>query len=60
MPARIACDLEEADAWQEYLEAARSSRQQSEQRYREIEPWAWARLTVRLRPVKTKRKRKLK
>ena len=36
--------IEEADAWFEYLEATRD---QSETRYREIEPWAWARLTQR-------------
>jgi hypothetical protein len=44
--------IEEADAWFEYLEATRS---QSELRYREIEPWAWARLRQRLRAVKTRR-----
>ena len=33
--------LEEADAWFEYLE---STRGQSETRYSELEPWAWARL----------------
>lgn len=46
--------IEEADAWFEYLEATRS---QSETRYREIEPWAWARLTQRLRAIKTRRAR---
>jgi hypothetical protein len=44
--------IEEADAWFEYLEATRS---QSELRYRELEPWAWARLRQRLRAVKTRR-----
>jgi hypothetical protein len=44
--------IEEADAWFEYLEATRG---QSELRYREIEPWAWARLRQRLRAVKTRR-----
>jgi len=44
--------IEEADAWFEYLEA---TREQSETRYKELEPWAWARLTQRLRAVKTKR-----
>jgi hypothetical protein len=38
--------IEEADAWFEYLEATRS---QSEVRYQEVEPWAWARLSQRLR-----------
>ena len=33
--------IEEADAWFEYLEATRA---QSETRYGEVEPWAWARL----------------
>jgi hypothetical protein len=46
--------IEEADAWFEYLEATRS---QSESRYREIEPWAWSRLTQRLRAIKARRAR---
>jgi len=44
--------IEEADAWFEYLEATRG---QTETRYKEVEPWAWARLMQRLRAVKTKR-----
>ena len=44
--------IEEADAWFEYLEATRG---QTEPRYREVEPWAWARLSKRLRAVRTKR-----
>jgi hypothetical protein len=40
--------IEEADAWFEYLE---STRGQSESRYEELEPWAWARLSQRLRPA---------
>jgi hypothetical protein len=44
--------IEEADAWFEYLEATRS---QSAMRYRELEPWAWARLSQRLRAIKTRR-----
>jgi hypothetical protein len=44
--------IEEADAWFEYLEATRG---QSAYRYREVEPWAWARLRQRLRAVKAKR-----
>jgi hypothetical protein len=44
--------IEEADAWFEYLEATRG---QSEVRYGEVEPWAWARLRQRLRAVKTRR-----
>jgi hypothetical protein len=44
--------IEEADAWFEYLEATRA---QSAVRYREVEPWAWARLTQRLRAIKARR-----
>jgi hypothetical protein len=46
--------LEEADAWFEYLE---STRGQSETRYTEVEPWAWARLSQRLRAVRARRAR---
>ena len=46
--------IEEADAWFEYLEAIRG---QTEARYKEVEPWAWARLTQRLRAVRTKRQK---
>jgi hypothetical protein len=46
--------LEEADAWFEYLEATRG---QSETRYCELEPWAWARLSQRLRAVRGRRSR---
>jgi hypothetical protein len=44
--------IEEADAWFEYLEATRG---QSALRYRDLEPWAWARLNQRLRAVHAKR-----
>ena len=44
--------IEEADAWFEYLEATRG---QTPGRYREIEPWAWARLAQRLRAIRTRR-----
>ena len=44
--------IEEADAWFEYLEATRG---QTAVRYREIEPWAWARLMQRMRAIKTRR-----
>jgi hypothetical protein len=44
--------IEEADAWFEYLEATRG---QSPLRYKEVEPWAWARLSQRLRAIKTRR-----
>ena len=44
--------IEEADAWFEYLEATRG---QTEPRYREVEPWAWARLSQRLRAIGARR-----
>ena len=44
--------IEEADAWFEYLDATRA---QTPTRYREIEPWAWARLSQRLRAIKARR-----
>jgi hypothetical protein len=47
--------IEEADAWFEYLEATRS--QASSGRYREVEPWAWARLDQRLTVVRRRRAR---
>lgn len=46
--------IEEADAWFEYLEATRG---QSPTRYVEVEPWAWARLNQRLRAVRVRRAR---
>jgi hypothetical protein len=46
--------IEEADAWFEYLEATRA---QSEVRYQELEPWAWARLSQRLRAVRARKAR---
>ena len=46
--------IEEADAWFEYLEATRG---QNENRYGEVEPWAWARLAQRLRAVRARRAR---
>ncbi len=45
--------IEEADAWFEYLEAVRSHA--CTDRYEEVEPWAWARLTQRLRVVEAGR-----
>jgi hypothetical protein len=44
--------IEEADAWFEYLEATRG---QSATRYIEVEPWAWARLSQRMRAIRTRR-----
>jgi hypothetical protein len=46
--------IEEADAWFEYLEATRG---QGETRYGEVEPWAWSRLSQRLRALKARRAR---
>ena len=46
--------IEEADAWFEYLEATRN---QSAMRYRELEPWAWARLNQRLKSIRARRAR---
>jgi hypothetical protein len=44
--------IEEADAWFEYLAATRG---QTAVRYLEVEPWAWARLSQRLRAIRTRR-----
>jgi hypothetical protein len=44
--------IEEADAWFEYLDATRG---QSTSRYGELEPWAWARLSQRLRAIRARR-----
>jgi hypothetical protein len=44
--------IEEADAWFEYLETTRA---QSRNRYVEVEPWAWARLSQRLRAIRARR-----
>jgi hypothetical protein len=44
--------IEEADAWFEYLEATRNA---NNVRYREVEPWAWARLNQRLKALRTRR-----
>lgn len=49
LPAHEALAIEEADAWFEYLESVRSHSHTG--RYEEVEPWAWARLTQRLRIV---------
>jgi hypothetical protein len=46
--------MEEADAWFEYLEATRG---QTATRYGELEPWAWARLSQRLRAIRARRSR---
>lgn len=44
--------IEEADAWFEYLETTRGH---TVVRYGEVEPWAWARLSQRLRAIRARR-----
>jgi hypothetical protein len=44
--------IEEADAWFEYLEVTRA---QSAARYGDVEPWAWGRLSQRLRAIRARR-----
>ena len=46
--------IEEADAWFEYLDATRG---RTAGRYSQVEPWAWARLTQRLRAIRARRKK---
>jgi hypothetical protein len=53
--AHEALVIEEADAWFEYLEAVRAHADDG--RYDEVEPWAWARLSQRLRAVEAERVR---
>ena len=50
LPAHEALAIEEADAWFEYLEVTRA--ELGSGRYHE--PWAWARLSQRLRAVNRK------
>jgi hypothetical protein len=50
-------DIEEADAWFEYLTACRGAKAHSEQRYRDVEPWAWARLQQRRKAVHRRRRK---
>ena len=55
VPKRQAHELlmmEEADAWFEYLDTTRG---QCQVRYGEVEPWAWSRLSQRLRAIKARR-----
>ncbi|MBI4034637.1 hypothetical protein HY380_01930 [Candidatus Saccharibacteria bacterium] len=44
--------IEEAEAWFEYLEAVRN---QDAIRYGDVEPWAWSRLNLRLRVIRRRR-----
>jgi hypothetical protein len=46
--------IEEADAWFEYLETTRGH---SVVRYAEVEPWAWARLSQRIRAIRARQAR---
>ena len=46
--------IEEADAWFEYLEATRHVTS-LEKGYQEVEPWAWSRLNVRLKAIRARR-----
>jgi len=46
--------IEEADAWFEYLDTIQGH---SAVRYLEVEPWAWARLSQRLRAIRARRAR---
>ena len=46
--------IEEAEAWFEYLD---STRGQPATRYVDIEPWAWERLSQRLRGIRSRRRR---
>jgi hypothetical protein len=50
-------EIEEADAWFEYLEATRG---QMPHRYKEVEPWVWSRLTQRLQAVQGRRAKLLR
>jgi hypothetical protein len=53
-PAEEVLRAEEIRAWGEYLEATRG---QTPGRYFEIEPWAWSRLSQRLRTIRARRAR---
>ncbi len=55
LEADEALAIEEADSWFEYLEAIRSH--SASERYDEVEPWAWARLSQRLGIVEVERDR---
>ena len=46
--------IEECDAWFEYLESCRRAGEQI--RYEELEPWAWTRLQTRLKAIAARRK----
>ena len=44
-------EIEEADAWFEYLEATREA---PASRYADVELWAWARLSGRLNSIRSR------
>jgi hypothetical protein len=52
--ARELLQIEEADAWFEYLETTTGL---TAARYAELEPWAWSQLSQRLRAVGARRAR---
>jgi hypothetical protein len=45
--------VEEKAAWMEYLDSTRGL---PETRYREVEPWAWAKLRQKLRAIRARRR----
>jgi hypothetical protein len=53
-PRLAELQAEEADAWAAYMEETAGKEGAS---YREIEPWAWARLRTVLARIKRERKR---
>ncbi len=46
--------IEEADAWNEYVEATHGV-PSSSPRYKETEPWAWARLSAVRKDIRSRR-----
>jgi hypothetical protein len=45
--------VEECDAWYEYLA---STQEQHDQRYDEVEPWAWNKLQTKVRAIDVRRR----
>ena len=50
--ARRELAVAEAEAWREYLAVVRG---RAAEEYAEVEPWAWARLSSRLRSIRARR-----
>jgi hypothetical protein len=48
--------LEEADAWLEYLHAIRETKTSGAE-YSDVEPWAWAQLQAKRRAIGTRRRK---